>query len=290
MQVTQPAAARRSTARFLAYALACIGMWLLHFVVFRVVKVDATERAFAAFELAWLLLTGVLVAGVFLLAGAVDRPARLWALAGVAITTTALSAMQTVLGLAGVELATNQMVLTVFGLVEAPLGVVERALLSWVLLDLAGATRRAWTVPVAVTGVLLALVRLVISLTFILGPALGVDVLAVVRSEAYPLVQAGLTIIGLALHLALTLGARAGVADTASEAPRAPASVSPPASDASTDFVIGGLLLVVGLAVTIGSFMVASSASGGGRYVVATGAIAVGVGRLIRGAVRASRS
>jgi hypothetical protein len=50
------------------------------------------------------------------------------------------------------------------------------------------------------------------------------------------------------------------------------------------DFLVGGIFLLVGLGVTAMSF--SASASTGGRYIVATGAIAVGVVRLVRGLVR----
>ncbi len=53
------------------------------------------------------------------------------------------------------------------------------------------------------------------------------------------------------------------------------------------DFLVGGLLLAVGLGVTVVSM---EAASNGGRYVVATGAIGVGVGRLIRGLIRLGRA
>jgi hypothetical protein len=60
--------------------------------------------------------------------------------------------------------------------------------------------------------------------------------------------------------------------------PGAPEPINPAA-----DFVVGGILLVVGIGVTVVSMSVSSN---GGRYVVATGAIGVGLGRLIRGFIR----
>lgn len=65
-----------------------------------------------------------------------------------------------------------------------------------------------------------------------------------------------------------------------------PAIETAPASP-QLDFVIGGILLVVGIALTLISM---EAASNGGRYVVATGAIAVGLGRIIRGFIRLGRS
>ena len=71
---------------------------------------------------------------------------------------------------------------------------------------------------------------------------------------------------------------------SASEASGAPEPASGP--DGKTDLLVGGLLLGGGLLVTLASY---SSASGGGRYVVTTGAIAVGIVRIVRGLTRVSR-
>lgn len=54
------------------------------------------------------------------------------------------------------------------------------------------------------------------------------------------------------------------------------------------DIVIGALWLVGGLVVTLGSYSSASS-SGGGRYVVTTGAIVIGVVRIVRGLLRSGQ-
>jgi hypothetical protein len=52
----------------------------------------------------------------------------------------------------------------------------------------------------------------------------------------------------------------------------------------------GGVLLALGIGVTVASYSVASSSSGGGRYVVATGAIASGLVQLVRGLGRLGKS
>jgi len=48
------------------------------------------------------------------------------------------------------------------------------------------------------------------------------------------------------------------------------------------NIVAGGIILGVGLLITLGT-MAAASSSGGGHYVVATGAIVVGLVRIVRG-------
>jgi hypothetical protein len=62
----------------------------------------------------------------------------------------------------------------------------------------------------------------------------------------------------------------------------APPAVTPP----GRDIAFGAMWLGGGLLVTLLSYSAAASGSGGGRYVVTTGAIAYGLVRLIRGFVR----
>lgn len=64
--------------------------------------------------------------------------------------------------------------------------------------------------------------------------------------------------------------------------PSEPEPVAPGA-----DFLVGAILLAVGIGVTVFSL---STASNGGRYVVATGAIGVGLGMIIRGFIRLARA
>jgi hypothetical protein len=108
-----------------------------------------------------------------------------------------------------------------------------------------------------------------------------------VRLRSYSLIE----IIDVATNLAdlLVLGlmfgsARALLRPSAQPAdPLAPPSV--PYAGSANDLVVGSIWLVGGLAVTIGSYAVASGGSGG-HYVVTTGAIAYGMVRIIRGLSR----
>jgi hypothetical protein len=50
------------------------------------------------------------------------------------------------------------------------------------------------------------------------------------------------------------------------------------------------VLLIAGVAVSVASDAVASSGGGGGRYLIATGFIAVCIGRLVRGLIRLSKA
>jgi len=56
-----------------------------------------------------------------------------------------------------------------------------------------------------------------------------------------------------------------------------------PLASAEDDVLYGALWLGGGAFVTIGSFMMASNSSGGGRYLITTGAIVYGIRRLVRG-------
>jgi len=71
------------------------------------------------------------------------------------------------------------------------------------------------------------------------------------------------------------------------EAPRsddvAPVSLHPPSAP---DIVIGGLLVVLGVVITVVTYQ---DASGGGTYIVAWGPVVYGAARLFRGLVNLAR-
>jgi hypothetical protein len=94
-----------------------------------------------------------------------------------------------------------------------------------------------------------------------------------------------LLVFGLLLSRTRALSASVSATEVANGAVVAPPplALSPPSS--GNDLVVGSIWLVGGLAVTIGSFAVASG-PGGGHYFVTTGAIAYGLVRVIRGLSR----
>ncbi len=110
-------------------------------------------------------------------------------------------------------------------------------------------------------------------------------------SMLFGAVLTGATLLSTTGSLALTWFARKTTleGEVSPVSPREAGLTSPvaeaPASPAA-DFAIGAVLLVIGLGVTAVSM---SAASGGGRYVVATGAIGVGLGRVIRGFIKLGR-
>jgi hypothetical protein len=92
-----------------------------------------------------------------------------------------------------------------------------------------------------------------------------------------------LLVYGLLLSRTRALSTSVLASDVAGGAVVAPPLRIPPSS--GNDLVVGSIWLVGGLAVTIGSYAVASGGSGG-HYFVTTGAIAYGLARVIRGLTR----
>ena len=62
------------------------------------------------------------------------------------------------------------------------------------------------------------------------------------------------------------------------------------ASSAKRSMVFGGIMFIVGMVITVGSYTAASDGNGSGRYVVAWGAMIFGGIRFIYGAVKLSQS
>jgi hypothetical protein len=277
MVVLNHPSAVRGAQWLVGSALLSALMWVLQVVGMRFLPTGVPESAFAAFELGWVVMSAVLIVAALLLAGAVDRPGALWALAAAVGLSTALSLGMAVMR--AVEWGSSPL-LSLLGVPSLLLNLVERGLFLWCAVSLAGSAQRAWTVPVAFVDAAMALFRFGLSAVLTLGPLLNL-------SGWYPTVSAGIGLVGLAAHVVLSIGVLVGVKATtpAGSTPVPGVAVSP-----VSDFVVGGVLLLIGLVVSVGSYAMASSSTSGGRYVVATGAIAVGVGRLIRGAIRATRS
>jgi hypothetical protein len=162
---------------------------------------------------------------------------------------------------------------------------IIRALMLVMFARLAGPSR-PWVLPVvgllgvltiARTGYLFASVH----------QLLPVDV--AVRSSTR-LVFSGLTFVTTVGVLACGFGLRGALTVQPSvQAVVAASGLRPPDAapvNAGTDFLVGAVLLALGLGVTFISY---SAASGGSRYLVATGAIGSGIGMLLRGVWRLRR-
>lgn len=146
---------------------------------------------------------------------------------------------------------------------------------------------RAWVTPMLVLSFIFTLMRH--GLTLVITHAnLGSDLYgnpAFRYGSIFSTLYGGVASILAAWAVTQTFKGMSAAPPTAQQGLQ-PAIETTPASP-SADFVIGGILLVVGIAVTAISM---EAASNGGRYVVATGAIGVGLGRIIRGLIRLGKS
>lgn len=234
-------------------------------------------------ELLWMVATGVLAVGLLQLSAAVDEPLLLRAAAVLFIVSSLVDVAETLLrpklGLGGsVGMAIYDVsILSSLG---------ARGLLMFCLARLSMKTH-AWVVPLLATVALLTLMRTAFNVASIhrLVPV------ELYRNRLYGTVM---PFIGL-FHGGAMLVAGLALKGAVSGAPNTPALVAAaglqpaPAQPISpaADFLVGAILLVVGVGVTGISL---AAASNGGRYVVATGAIAVGIGRIIRGFIRLGRA
>lgn len=264
-------------------------LYLMNVVLSRVGVWGSPAEVF--FQLCWLGTAAVLAAGLVQVAMAVDAPGLVWA-------TVALIAINAVLDLGFRVLALQEGGLSMLGGLSLALtngsmllSLIERGCIIWVLASLA-MPRHAWAIVVGGLVMLLSLVRM--SMQFAMSSGL-VSAEELYSSGVYPVVM---PLIGFINSLSMVLiafaalkSARESVGGVIPLIPptehglHGPPVVDAPASPMA-DFAIGGVVLLIGIGVTVVS---AQAASNGGRYVVATGAIAVGVVRIIRGFVRLAR-
>lgn len=283
MTITNPAAARRGASLLLAWAAASAGAWLLNLVAFRVLGLAHLSAADALSTLLWLGLDVLLAVAVLSLGAGSDRPQLAWLL----VALIALGALMNV-GFSLARLLAPDSV-GLLGLLSVPsmlVGLAERAAFLVLVVRLCG-PERPWALVVAFVAGVVALFRSIVPL------ALSVRLVdpEVFVSEWYGWLSGGLGLVAFCASFALALGVRAAVwsVDPSTVTRAAPAEPAEGAPSPAADFAIGGALLAAGVGVSVLSFSLASAGSGGGRYVVATGLIGVGLGRLIRGIFRRAK-
>ena len=280
MTITNQPAALRGANLLLGYAIGSAFAWVVSVVMSRVFSSSNFEASQAAQQLLWLGLSVVLAVGVILIATAVDRPALAWTL----VALVAVGAMFD-LGFTLLQLFAKDS-FHLWSLISWPsmlLGLAERVVFLIFLVQLAGPTK-PWAIIVALIAGAGSALRTLTSVLF----TLRVIEFGQVMSW-YPYFTGVMGLVGLSSVLALVIGARSTIAQSVSSAgsPVVAAAAEVPASPAA-DFGIGAVLLALGVGVSVASYAAASSGSGG-RYVVATGFIGVGLGRLIRGLMRLSK-
>ena len=281
MTITNQPTALRGGNLLLGYAIASAVAWVLSIVLSRVFSSSNFEAVQAAEQLLWLGLSVVMAVGVIMIATAVDRPGLAWALVALIAIGAVFDVGFTLLRLFAKD---SFHLWSLFSWPSMLLGLAERIVFLLFLVKLCGPTK-PWALMVAIVAGAGSALRTMTSVLF----TLGVIEFGAVRSW-YPSFTGLLGVVGLGAVLALVIGARSTIAQSVSSPgmPVAPVPVEPPASPAA-DFGIGAVLLALGIGVSVASYAAASSSSGGGRYVVATGFIGVGLGRLIRGLMRLSK-
>lgn len=265
------------------YAVASAALLVLTTLVFRVFQSSRVEAVDAGIQLLWLGLAVVLAVGVIFIGTAIDRPGLAWALVGLTAVSTLLSLGFTLARMA----APDSYRLWSFLSVPSNLVALAEHVVFFVFFVQLCGPKHPWALMVGLIGGGITVLRsfIAMSLPVIMSMVGGTDFLT-----WYPWVLTGLSLVSTVATLALVLAARAQIANSTSEtaAPRAEPTEAPVSPAA--DFGIGAVMLVVGIGVSVASYTVASSGSGGGRYLIATGFIGVGIGRLIRGLIRLSKA
>lgn len=284
MTITNQPVALRGVNLAAGYAIASAVLLVSNMLVYRVLSMGRVEAIQAGFELLWLGAAVVLAVGVIFIGTAIDRPGLAWALVGLIAVSSLLSLGFT---LARTFAADKHWLWSLFSVPSNLFGLAERIVFAVFFVQLCG-PKHPWALLVGLVLGGIGVLRTVFSmgLPFIISRVGGEGLMT-----WYPWVLGGMSLVGISAMVALVLAARAQIMSSSSEAaaPRPAAEEAPPPSPAA-DFGIGAVMLLVGLGVSVASYAVASSGSGGGRYLIATGFIGVGLGRLIRGLIRLSKS
>lgn len=278
MNVTNRETAQKGANVLLGWVLAQGFFSFVQLVAYRVLS-EHHERVSALFTLVWLGVAVAMAVGLIVIATAVDRPGLIWATVGFAVFSEVLSLGLTV----GMRLIENGSRFWIMPISTANMlmSLVERGLLLFVLLKLCG-PKRTWALMVALVAAGVLVLRLSVGLALSLGLAAYTSIM-----DWYPYLTGFFSLVGVGCTLALVLGVRAALAEAPAGEGAATPAVAPVEAPVSpvADFGIGAALLIGGIVVTVVSYSLASSSSGG-RYVVATGLIGVGLGRVIRGFIR----
>jgi hypothetical protein len=290
MRVTDSTRAASAGQLFFIAFAANLGLTVLFYLVNWIVP-GAYEGPWPLIqEVLWLGVGGMVVVSLFQLSQALDDRAFpvLVAVGWIFSTLVDLVGTLAMHSMRGGDSFLPAAVSTLLFDVSSLITLLARAALFVFIARLTMDTR-AWVMPVLGVSFLLMLART--ALSFALSHDLGGRDL--LMHPAYRFASLGMGLFNSIAILAAAWAVRetlqsapgaSGVPFTAQAGlvPSAPEPISPAA-----DFLIGGILLAVGIGVTV---VTMSAASGGGRYVVATGAIGVGIGRIIRGVIRSAKS
>lgn len=254
---------------------------VLSMAINRVVTPSFDGPWFIVEQLLWLASSVVTVVGLVVLSSAVEERALPQATAVVWIVMALVDL---------VSLGTSRLGLGAGGLWVTDLNMLVSLVgrgLVLVLLARITMESRAWMVPLLATVGVLTVARTALSVALmhqVVGRELYASPLYGLGTMAVSFFNSGAILFAAIVARSVLSGAQAVPARERAGL-LVPVQTAEPVSPAA-DFLVGGILLAVGVGVTMVSLSVASN---GGRYVVATGAIGVGLGRLIRGFIRLAK-
>jgi hypothetical protein len=286
--LTNQPVARRGVTLALGWAIASVVLLVANTLVYRVFALGRLEALQAGFELLWLAASVVLAVGILFIGTSVDRPALAWVLVGLIAVSSLLDLAFTLMRVLAPD---SHQLWSLVSIPSSLFGLAERVVFLVLFVQLCG-PKHPWALVVALVSGGLGALRTLISFTL---PYVVANSGTGFLTSWYPWVMSVTSLITSVASLLLVLAARAQIErSTSSPSPNAVASArslatAEPAPNPAADFGIGAVLLLVGIGVSVASYTAASSA-GGGRYVVATGFIGVGLGRLIRGLIRSSKA
>jgi hypothetical protein len=229
------------------------------------------QAVFVAQSLLWVLVTGATAFGAFLLSRAVKQGELLTELLGLCGLMVCLSLFWLFVNVMRLDDGPSGFEVPV---AVSALGVAVGFVIDVVFLIVIGKLGRTTAFAAGVGA--FAAVRVLITLGFMFNPTTELHRM----SWMYP-VRMLLSLIATGGLGALALHARGALVGSTPSAASAPIVEPEPGG---TRLVVTGLVLLgLGIGGTALSYSTASSGSGGGRYVIATGAIATGLVQLVRG-------
>ena len=262
-----------------ASAAGSLGLIVLSYAVTLILSVGFDGPFRVIEELLWLVPASAMVWGLLQLSNSVEERALplLTAVAWIVMTMVDLSS------LVFSRLSLPPLVSTASYDLSMLISLGARGLFLWLLVE-GTRTTRPWVLPLVATVALLSVGRTALSVALVHG-------FAATNLYANPAYRYGtmlVSLFNLGAMLVATLALRESFKQGAVTGPVAsgPRLGSSPVVSPASDFLVGGILLAVGVVVTVISV---ASASNGGRYVVATGAVGVGIGRIIRGFIRLAK-
>lgn len=277
MEVTDQSRARSALTLLGIIAFCEVGLLLVSFAVPSLIGafggIETFQRWFTAQQFLWLAATGATVFALIQLEGALEDSELLFIVLGCAAVLACLECFWIVQELTRAE------------------G------------DHHGASKWVSLASMAIgLGLTLGLCILIGKLGRTTAFAAGIGVFVVIRSligigtlfaeERLPMwVYTSRSVLSVLISAALGALAFHARGAVTPETPGGATGMPAPIVEASGMrlIVTGVALLVLGIGGSVASFQVASSGSGGGRYVVAAGAIAIGLVQLVRGLTRLGR-